>query len=169
MRITQALTRSAAVIIAVAGVGLAVAGPASASVPPGGNPLGTWHAFGNTNPISSSSSRWVCGITTQIGINVDAQVCVVESSDTISVQPAVIVRNDKPIEYNATAEMTLKETGIQNPRTFTYDCPQSGVASRSWSVCFGNTVRNPAEVFASGRAGNDVSLGGTDLVFVGDR
>jgi hypothetical protein len=169
MKITRVLTGSAAVITAAAGVGLAIAGPASASLPPGGNPLGTWRAFGGTNPITASSSRWSCGVTKKIGTNVVAQVCVVEASDTISVQPAVIVRNDKPVEYIATAEMTLEEMGIQNAPTFTYECPQSGVASHSWSVCFGNTVKNPFDVMAFATAGNNVDLGGTDPVFVGDK
>jgi hypothetical protein len=167
MRITRVLTGSAAVITAAAGVGLAVAGPAGASLPPGGNPLGTWRAFGGANPITASSSKWSCAVSKQIGTNVVAQVCVVESSDTISVQPAVIVRNDKPVEYDATAEMSLVED-IQNRRTFSFDCPQSGVAPHSWSVCFGNTVVNPFGVFADGKAGNNVDLGSTNEVFVGD-
>jgi hypothetical protein len=127
--------------------------------------LGTWRAFGGTNPILFSSSIWTCAASKQIGTNVVAQVCVVQSPDSFSVQPAVIVRNDKPVEYDATAAMSLS---VETPSgsTFGYDCPQSGVAPHSWSVCFGNTITNPLGVAAEGEAGNNVDLGATSVAFI---
>ena len=159
MRITRVLAGSAAVIAAAAGVGLAVAGPASAGQP-SGDPSGTWRAFGNTVPTTASLSTWSCAPSHQIGVSVVAQVCVVISPDKLSIQPAVIVRNDKPVEYDATAFMQLVQDSPPGP-VFGYNCPQSGVASHSWSVCFGNTVGNFGGAFARGTAGNDVSLGMT--------
>src|ERR1700744_183938 len=108
MRITRVLAGSAAVIAAAAGAGLAVAGPASAGQLTG-DLSGTWRAFGGTNPITASPSTWSCAPSHQIGVSVVAQVCLVISSDELSIQPAVIVRNDKPVEYDATASMELVE------------------------------------------------------------
>lgn len=165
MRITRVLTRSAAVITAAAGVGLAAAGPAGASVPPGGGGAGTWRAFGNTNPITSSSSEWKCASSRQIGVNVVAQVCAIRSiDDPVFVQAAVIVRNNKPVEYDAQATMDLVDPNAGG-QTFSYVCTLSGVAPDSWSVCFGTTVRNINAVFAKGMAGNFVDLGASPEVF----
>jgi hypothetical protein len=157
MRISRVLTGFAAVITAAAGVSLAAAGPASAALPPGQGGAGIWRAFGNTNPVSSSSSEWHCAASEQIGVNVVAQVCVINSADDLSVQAAVIVRNNKPVEYDAQASMSLMAAA----RTFTSVCPLSGVAPDSWSVCFGPTVGNTSPVFAKGSAGDLVDLGTT--------
>jgi hypothetical protein len=158
MRTARVLKRSAAVIAAVAGVGLAAADPASASLPPGAGGQGTWQAFGNTNPITSSSSSWFCASSHQIGVDVTAQVCVIISRDHSVVQPAVIVRNDKPVEYDAQATMDLVAVD-DGGQSASYVCVLSGVAAHSWSVCFGNSVPNNSRVFAHGTAGNSVDLG----------
>ena len=163
MRIIRVLAGSAAVIAAAAGVGLAAAGPASASLPPGGGALaGSWRAFGGNNPIATSSSTWLCESSVPIGVNVVAQVCVVSAADDSSVQPAVIVRNNKATEYDAQASMSMVAT---NPgKSASYICSPSGVAPNSWSVCFGASVSNVGRAFVRGTAGNSVNLGQTPPV-----
>lgn len=159
MRITRILAGSAAAITAVAGMGLAAAGPASATLPPGGGTGGTWRAFGNTNPITSTpNDEWACASSRQIGVNVFAQVCALRSFDTADVQAAIIVRNDKPVTYDAQGSMDLVDTNVGGSVN-SYVCPLSGVAPDTWSVCFGSTLSNPNPVFARGDAGNFVDLG----------
>jgi hypothetical protein len=133
MRITRTLAGSAAVIAAVAGLGLATAGPAAAA-------SGVWRAYGNTNPITSTSGleTWKCAASHRIAVNVVAQVCGIIWPDSITVQPAVIVRNNKPVLYKASATMDLFDT--ETKKDFgESDCRLSGVAAHSWSVCFGTT------------------------------
>lgn len=146
MRITRALAVSAAAITAVAGAGLATASPAAAAT-------GVWRAYGNTNPITSSSSSWFCSGSQQIGVNVFAQTCVVDSAISTAAQPAIIVRNDKPVQYNASASIDLFDN-VTGEFIATYNCPLSGVALHSWSVCFGTTRPEAHSELAIGDVNN---------------
>lgn len=160
MKITRILARSAAVITAVAGMGLAAAGPAGASVPPGGSQTGVWRAFGNTNPTTVVAGRWRCASTRQIGVNVGAQICTVVDLTNFTSRAALIVRDNKPVEYNAAGTMQLFAIDPPPRSLGTWDCPLSGVAPGTWSVCFGNVISvGVLPTDATGEAGNGVSLG----------
>ncbi|MGW0902918.1 hypothetical protein [Streptomyces sp. NPDC002853] len=126
-------------IAAVLGLGLASASPAAAS------DAGTWRAYGNTNPITSSSATWKCAGSKTVTTSVLAQVCAIRSSTGGSVQAAVIVRNNGSSLYSATANMDLYTA---TPVTFLGDwtCPSSGVGPKSWSVCFGKVLSKPSSV-----------------------
>ena len=54
MRVARVVAGLTAVITAGLGLSLATAGPASATG------SGTWRAYGNKNPFTSSSSTWRC-------------------------------------------------------------------------------------------------------------
>lgn len=153
MRITRAIAGATAALTAVLGLSLATAGSASAA---GG---GSWHAYGNTNPITSSSSTWVCGDTKTIASGVGAQVCAIRSVGGGSVQGAVIVRNNRSALYSASAEVTLHDWSA----SITWGCASSGVAANSWSVCFTTTLPDDYLVYASGSA-NGVTLPTADYV-----
>jgi O-glycosyl hydrolase len=147
MRITRVLAGSAAVITAVAGVSLAAAGPAAA--------VSAWRPFGNTNPVTSSSSEWACAPSQQIAVNVVAQVCAVRGFG--AVQAAVIVRNNKPVTYNVSATMDLYDTAMKKTLG-SYGCGLSGVAANSWSVCFGSSNGFAADPVESTGFANSVQL-----------
>jgi hypothetical protein len=156
MRITPALAGSAAAITAMAGLGLASAGSAAAANVNGAS----WRAYGNTNPVLSSSADWRCGPTKQIGVNVGAQLCwIIGATNPQGLQAeqgAVIVRNNKPVQYNAAASIQL--TG---PVANFSACGTSGVAAHSWSVCFSPTVHAESSdgLFVNGTANADVLIG----------
>ncbi|MGA5304847.1 hypothetical protein ACPCHT_33405 [Nucisporomicrobium flavum] len=139
-------------ISAVAGVSVATAGPAAAA-----DRAGVWRAYGNTNPIDSSSSRWYCAGTKSIASDVGAQVCGIKAPSGIAIQTAVIVRNNRSSSYavEAAADLTTPDTGF----VARWVCSRSAVARDSWSVCFGETREQhlfPVEV----RGGaNGVNLG----------
>jgi hypothetical protein len=82
------------IVTVVLGLSLAVAGPAAAAT-------GAWKAYGNTNPITSSDSRWKCGSSEDVGVSMVAQVCVIRAPSGASVQSAVIVRNNRSDLSNA--------------------------------------------------------------------
>ena len=128
---------------------LATAGPASATG------TGTWRAYGNTNPITSSSSTWRCDDTVPVVANVYAQVCAIRSYDNRSVQGAVIVRNNRSSLYSAAAwvDLAIGFTVIGD-----WACSLSGVGAHSWSVCFGRTQTVTSQVNSTGRV-NGVHLG----------
>ncbi|HEX4811144.1 MAG TPA: hypothetical protein VFV66_00115 [Nonomuraea sp.] len=137
MLVKQVLAGSAAVITAVVGLSLVATEPAAAAG------AGVWRAYGNTNPITSSSSDWSCGSTVMINFYVRAQACTILSADKNYVQPAVIVRNDLDTLYKATATMSkyvydeyMDTTTLISRET----CPLSGIGAQSWSVCFGTTT-----------------------------
>jgi hypothetical protein len=96
-----------------------------------------WVPYGNTNPITSSKSSWRCQTTQKVTDNVGAQVCTIRSPDRQGVQGAVIVRNDTNYLYSTSASMTVynQYAGIAG----NWSCSSSGVAAKSWSVCFGTT------------------------------
>lgn len=144
--------RTIAVISAFLGLALTTAGPAAAGT------NGKWVPYGNDNPILGSSSKWVCGGSKEISTNMLAQVCVIRSNggNGDSVQGAVIVRNNRSTLASASAQFRLQNPTFINEWT----CLSSGVAARSWSVCFGTTGYLPMAVYATGNA-NNTSLGYT--------
>lgn len=140
---------STTIITAALGLSLATAGPAAAAE------SGNWRAYGNTNPITSSSSTWHCAGTKTIATNVGAQVCAIRSSGGGSVQGAVIVRNNRSSLYSVQAAMDLYNS---SGKLGAWVCPSSGVGANSWSVCFGQTISHSRSVDSVGIA-NGVSLG----------
>jgi hypothetical protein len=152
MRIPRAVAGLAAVIAAVLGLNLAAAGSAAAAV---SWETGSWHPYGNTNPISSSSSTWNCDVTVSIGDNVGGQICAVRSASGNSVQAAVLVRNNRSSSASVWARMEL----FAGPtRLGGWNCATSGVAPHSWSVCFGRSLTRSSTAFSYGSA-NGVLLG----------
>ncbi|MDG4856852.1 hypothetical protein P8605_01530 [Streptomyces sp. T-3] len=85
---------------------LATSGPAAAAA------SAAWAEYGDKNPITSSTSTWRCASTMTLVTNVGAQVCAVRSQSGISVQGAVIVRNNRGLTYSVAAETGL--FGISN-------------------------------------------------------
>lgn len=146
---------STTIITAALGLSLATAGPAAATE------SGSWRAYGNTNPITSSSSTWHCASTKAIATDVGAQVCAIRSSGGGAVQAAVIVRNNRSSLYSVQAAMDL----YTSSGTYLGDwvCSSSGVGANSWSVCFGRTISQSSSVNSVGAA-NGVDLGISPLV-----
>ena len=142
MRVARMGVGMTVAITSVVGVSLATAGPAAAAD-------GTWRAYGNTNPITSSTSTWRCAGSHELTDDVHAQVCAIRSSGGDSVQAAVIVRNDRSSLYSASAYMDLRtsSTGLGN-----WSCASSGVGANSWSVCFGKTLTQSSAVNSAGGA-----------------
>jgi hypothetical protein len=135
----------ATVITAVAGLSLAIAGPAAA------NGSQSWRPYGNTNPITSSASTWRCGNSENpAGTgNVFWQICAVRAPDGHEVQAALVVRNDNSGPYTVETQMDLA-SGTTGKDLWEGGCNPSGVAAHSWSVCFGPTLTTSGPVFASG-------------------
>ncbi len=148
MRVAQMITGLAAIVTAFLGLSLVTAGPAAAIE------SGTWSAYGNTNPITSSSATWKCGGTKPIGTNVGAQVCALRSAGGSTVQGAVIVRNNRSSPYSVAAAMDLSSGTVLG----IWACPSSGVGANSWSVCFGRSLSQSSPVNSVGIA-NRVDLG----------
>ncbi|RZU74356.1 hypothetical protein EV384_2810 [Micromonospora kangleipakensis] len=147
MRVARVVAGLTAVITAVLGLSLATAGPAAAAE------SGTWVAYGNTNPITSSSSLWKCAGTKTVTTNVLAQVCAIRTQNGggAYVQGAVIVRNNRSSLYSTTAFLSLSHTF--GSLMGTWACPSSGVSANSWSVCFGRTLFSDMNVEAEGSIG----------------
>ncbi|WP_103334715.1 hypothetical protein [Amycolatopsis sp. CA-126428] len=137
-------------IAAGLGLGVATASPASAAE------SGSWHAYGNTNPITSSSADWQCAGSKALAANVVAQVCAIRSAGGGAVQGAVIVRNNRAALYSVDAAMDLYTTS-GSPLGI-WACASSGVGANSWSVCFGRSVAWSGRVNSVGAA-NGVNLG----------
>nr|AGS49718.1 hypothetical protein [uncultured bacterium esnapd14] len=140
---------------AVVALGLATGGPAVAAEP------GNWHAYGNTNPITSSPSTWRCTPTQTVAPEVVAQACAVRSANGDAVQGAVIVRNNYPYRFAAWAAMDLYN--LFEKHLGSWGCSTSNVAANSWSVCFGRTFRqiDPVKTFG---VTNNAILGRSPLV-----
>ncbi len=114
-----------------------------------------WTSYGSTNPITSSSSSWVCGATKPVTTDggVISQACTVRTASKAYVQGAVIVRNNKTSLYTTNAGMAVFYSGRNLYGS--WGCSSSGVAANSWSVCFGTTF--PADnhsYYTSGYANN---------------
>lgn len=155
MRVTQLVAALAAVVAAVLGVSLVTAAPAAAAE------SGTWNAYGNTNPITSSPSQWQCAGSRTVVTSVIAQVCAIRSVAGSHVQGAVVVRNNRSSVYSVRAVVHLYTSAGTELGVWT--CPLSGVAANSWSVCFGRTLAWSGRVRATGYA-NDVYLGTSPYV-----
>jgi hypothetical protein len=132
MRVSRVAAGLAATVTAVLGLSLATAGPAAAA--------GAWHAYGNTNPVTSTSDTyfWGCGATGTVTSDVIAQLCVQRQIGTSRYRSAVIVRNNRSSLYSASTTAVLD--AIDGTTMNISSCPQSGVAANSWSVCYGTTV-----------------------------
>lgn len=140
-----AVTRTGAVSTRVddlrSWVGSTVAVPPAAAA-------GVWRAYGNTNPITSSSSTWRCAGSKTIATGVIAQACAIRSSSGSGVQAAVIVRNNQAGLYGAEARMDLYTAS--GTHLGDWKCPSSGVGANSWSVCFGTTLAESSQVNSFG-------------------
>jgi len=148
--------RTIAVITVLLGLAVVTAAPASAAT-------GSWKAYGDTNPITSSPHTWVCAASRTIATNVLAQVCVIRSSSGGSVQGAVIVRNNRSSAFSTTASVDL---WTENKGQIAWwECPSSGVGATSWSVCFGRSQSVPSSDLANSTGfARDMYLGVTGLV-----
>ncbi|MDV5145844.1 hypothetical protein R1T08_16920 [Streptomyces sp. SBC-4] len=149
MRVARMVAGSTAIVTAALGLGLATAGAATAAE------SGSWRAYGNTNPITSSSSTWRCAGTKVIATDVSAQVCAIRSAGGGAVQGAVIVRNNRSSLYSVAAAMDLYNS---SGKLGAWACSSSGVGANSWSVCFGKTISQSGSVDSVGIA-NGVNLG----------
>jgi len=154
MRVTRVVAECTAVVTAVLGLSLATAGPAAAIDPVSGD----WHAYGNTNPISSSSSTWQCTATETIVPGVLTQVCAIRSSSGSSVQTALIVRNNHSTLFFAEVGMHMHAAPNQTEGQLLgiWTCSSSGVAAQSWSVCFGQTLTHSGPVWAQADVNGDI-------------
>ncbi|GIJ76239.1 hypothetical protein Xph01_06710 [Micromonospora phaseoli] len=149
MRVARLVAGLTAVTTALTGLILATASPAAAAID-----NGTWVAYGNKNPITSSSSTWRCGATETVATNVLAQVCAIRSASGAAMQGAVIVRNNRSSSFSTTAFVRLREY----TQTFgAWACQSSGIGANGWTVCFGRTI-DYRSVQAEGD-GNAVYLG----------
>ncbi|QKV78396.1 hypothetical protein [Amycolatopsis sp. Hca4] len=135
-----------------AGLGLALATTGTAAAADSGS----WHAYGNTNPITSSPATWHCAGSKAIATNVLAQVCAIRSVGGGAVQGAVIVRNNQSGLFSVSARMDLYTSAGTGLGIWT--CASSGVAANSWSVCFGQTLAQSGAVNSMGIA-KGVNLG----------
>ncbi|WP_431892951.1 hypothetical protein [Micromonospora haikouensis] len=150
MGIARMAAQLTAVTTAVVGLSVATAGPAAATE------SGSWRAYGNTNPITSSPSTWHCAATKTVVTNVLAQVCAIRSAGGGAVQAAVIVRNNRSSLYSVTAAMDLYTSS--GAYLGDWVCSSSGVGANSWSVCFGRTLTQSSPVNSIG-AVSGVDLG----------
>ncbi|KDN23326.1 hypothetical protein [Amycolatopsis rifamycinica] len=142
------------VIAAGLGLGVATASPAAAAT-------GTWRAYGNTNPITSSSATWHCAGSKTIATSVVAQVCAIRSAGGGAVQGAVIVRNNRSALFSVDASMDLYTSS--STKLGFWSCASSGVGANSWSVCFGQTLTQSSSVDSAGTA-KGVGLGVSPFV-----
>jgi len=119
-----------------------------------------WVSYGNTNPITSSTSSWRCNSTVSVGNNVGAQVCTIRSPDGQGVQGAVIVRNNNNYLYSTSATMAVYNH--YGSFSGSWYCSSSGVAANSWSVCFGTTFATLREYrYSTTGTANNTPLGTT--------
>jgi hypothetical protein len=148
--------RTIAIIAALLGLTVATAAPASAAE-------GSWKAYGNTNPITSSPHKWVCAGSKSIATDVLAQVCVIRTASGGSAQGAVIVRNNRSSAFSTTARVDLW-TAEHDQFDWWY-CTSSGVGANSWSVCFGRSQAVPSSNLANSTGfAREQYLGVTGLV-----
>ncbi len=116
-----------------------------------------WKPYGNTNPITSSTSTWKCNSSVTVTTNVISQVCTIRSASKTSVQGAIIVRNNKSTSYTTSASMDVYyENGNYAGR---WTCSSSGVAANSWSVCFGTQFNPGSSRYYTGGYANTTWLG----------
>ncbi|NRQ32485.1 hypothetical protein HII36_11635 [Nonomuraea sp. NN258] len=104
---------------------------------------GSWRPYGNTNPITASSSTWRCAGSKKIASDVIAQVCAIRSPGGTAAQGAVIVRNNRSSLFSARVYVDLSTADVVMGD---WICSSSGVGPHSWSVCFGRTLSVHAKV-----------------------
>jgi hypothetical protein len=150
MRVSRLVAGLAATVTAVLGLSLVTAGPAAAA-------SGVWHAYGNTNPITTSSSVWACGPTSTVESNVLAQLCAVMTPDGEYFQSAVVVRNNRSSLYGVEVAAVLADYIYENVMDNS-SCARSGVAANSWSVCYGKTVAHYGVVYVKQGGANGQPL-----------
>lgn len=121
--------------------------------------MAAWQSYGNTNPITSSSSTWKCQSSIKVATNVNSQVCTVRSANGQYVQGAVIIRNNNSYLYTANASMTVYYPNRSTRGS--WSCSSSGVGANSWSVCFGTTFAANGYSYYTGGYANNVWLGTT--------
>jgi hypothetical protein len=122
-----------------------------------------WTPYGNTNPITSSSSSWRCRSTYPVTNTVGAQVCTVRSPAG-KVRGAVIVRNNNSYLYSVRASMTVyyEDEGFRGDFRGSWSCESSGVGANSWAVCFGTEFPSlPNTRYQTSGFANDTNLGMT--------
>lgn len=132
MRVAPLMARLTAVATVLTGLILGTAGPAAAATE-----NGTWVAYGNTNPITSSSSTWRCGTTKTVATNVLAQVCAIRSPNGTAMQGAVIVKNNRSSSFSTNAFVSLREYTSYHGA---WACQSTGIGANGWTVCFGRTI-----------------------------
>jgi hypothetical protein len=127
--------------------------------------VGSWRAYGNTNPITSSSSTWACSSTVDVETGIKAQTCAIRSRDGRSVQGAVIVRNNRSSLYTAQSEVRLLTHHADGGHIEgSWECQQSGVGANSWSVCFTLTLTRSEMAEANGWLNNKTWYRGSPRV-----
>lgn len=130
-------------IVTSAGISIFLPTPAHASL------VGTWRAYEDTNPITSSPYDWSCNGT--IALSRDrtllAQICMIKKSGNIR-QGAVIIRNSRSSLYRVAVNMTITDY-LWGDEVGYWECSSSGVASHSWSVCFSSNVSSLTAVYVS--------------------
>lgn len=125
------------IMVVVLGLSVTTVGAASAAD-------GSWRPYGSTQPIKPN---WHCGHTKDIMPGIKAQACAIRSTDKISVQAAVIVRNNYGYSQRLNAGTLLDRGGSWGLDAY---CEPSGIAGNSWSVCFGPTFQSRGPVRATG-------------------
>jgi hypothetical protein len=124
--------------------------------------MAAWQPYGNTNPITSTSSNngwiWKCGPTKEVTSSILSQVCLVRTSDKRYLRGAVIVRNNRSSLFNSYANVKVADS-ISTIRSSS--CSSSGVGANSWSVCYGGDFFSwPYSAYADGST-NGVPLSQT--------
>ncbi|MDA0563297.1 hypothetical protein LG943_02970 [Streptomonospora sp. S1-112] len=152
------LLKKAAAAVAAASVAL---GLSLATAPPAAAASGQLVRYGNTNPITSSSSTWRCGGSEAIATNMVAQVCAVRSANGTGVQAAVILRNNA--SYSRSVNVSVNLLNRTDGTVGNWTCDSAGVSSNSWSVCFGRTLSRTSDHSAWGFA-NGTDLGSSPFV-----
>jgi hypothetical protein len=142
MNVKRLASWLAAIVVSVAGLGLATAGPAAAEDIV--QEPGRWVAYGKTTPIRPPST-WSCNDNVPFDSYVLAQVCAIRTADEKFVQAAVIIRNNRSTLYGVEVAMRLRPDIPGVEFKFRWVCPRSGVASGTWSVCFGRTLEWPLQ------------------------
>lgn len=140
-------------VAAVAAMSAVAAGPAVAA-----DGVGVWRPYGST---FSLPQNWRCGPTAEVASSVNARACGIRSLvDGTKVQAAVIVHNMRSSAFSTDANARLLVT-LPSGNEFLRAgyCKSSGLASTSFSVCFGDTFTYAQPVRAYGEANGSV-LGG---------
>jgi hypothetical protein len=118
---------------------------------------GTWRAYGSTNP---TTSNWRCGTVTYTNPGVYGRACLIRASDGVSVQAAILVRNNNTANAGVAAQAYLQRA--DNSTIYVASCSASQAAPQSYSVCFGATITSNQFLWAGGFL-NGVQVGSSSL------